>query len=155
MTGVCESRNEAKMSPKPETESPEQHHVVQSLRASAGVVSRCSSPMPVPRLEQGVPAGPFPEMWPYPLHPTGFLSHWEGLRRATSPLEGPGRGRCSAGVAATREESPAGAVGRVRSPAAPIGAQPRTQHPMFASSIRTQAAPVGLFSSPHSATTFL
>lgn len=66
MTGVHESRNEAKMSPKPETESPEQHHVAQSLRVSTGAVSRRSSPTPVPRLEQGVPAGPFLEMWPDP-----------------------------------------------------------------------------------------
>lgn len=36
-----------KTSLKPETESPEQHHVTQSLRASTDIVSHHSSPMPV------------------------------------------------------------------------------------------------------------
>lgn len=145
MTGVRESRNEAKLSPKPETGSPEQHHVAQSPRVGAGVASRRSSPTPVPRLEQGVPAGPFPETWPDPLHPTGLLSCWEGLQGATSPLEGPGRGKCSAGAAATRDETPAGAVGTARNPGGPTGARPHTRHPMLASSVRTQSWLAGLF----------
>lgn len=150
MTGVHQSWNEAKMSPKPEAESPEQHHVVQGLRASPGIVPGCSSPMPVPWLEQGVPAGPFLEMWPHLSQPTGFLSPWEELRGPASPLKGPGRGRQAGTWLGWLQQGRRGALTRAR---------PRTQHPMLASFMCAQAAFLGLFSSlissPRSTTTFL
>ena len=74
------------MSPKPETEPRAASRSAEPQRASAGVVSCRSSPTPVPRLEQGVPAGPFLEMWPYPLHAARLLSCWEGLQGAEEQL---------------------------------------------------------------------
>lgn len=83
-------------------------------------------------------------MWPYSSRSARLPSHGERLQGAAASLEGPLRGRCSAGAAVTME-SPAGVMGKARSPAAPTGARPCIRQPMLASSINTQAALAGLF----------
>lgn len=86
-----------KTSRKPENREPT------AAPRSAEPQSQCRRCI-MPQLSHTGPAEPFPEMLPHPLHPAGLLSCWDRLRRDTSPLEGPGRGGCWAGAAATREE---------------------------------------------------